>query len=111
MIFKSTDVTHIRFGDGDIIHQPYLDDDNNPILCLHHTKYGKKPGSRIVEFPEDVDLDKPDVIMSFKSIRDIDRFISYLKQLRKGAVEEQKHDNSTDESSGSRRLSQQSLED
>ena len=90
MIFKKEGVTHIRFGDGDIIHQPYLDDDNNPILCLHHTKYGKKPGRRIVELPEDVDLDKPDVVLSFKSIRDIDRFISYLKQLRKGAVEEQK---------------------
>lgn len=91
MINKSEKVTHIRLGDGDIVEQGYADEDNNPMLFLYQTAHPQKPGKRIVEPPEDVDMDEPDVVISFKSIRDIDRFITYLKEVRKFAVEEQKN--------------------
>ena len=98
MIFKTV---HVRFGDGDVMEQCRLDENGNPLLFLCHTKYPKKPGKRLTEFPPDVDIDDPDVVLSFKSIKDLDRFISYLRELRKAAVEEQKNDNSTNEGSGS----------
>jgi hypothetical protein len=97
MLFKTT---YIRFGDGDIPHQCVVDADGKPVVFMYHTNYPQKPGKRVSEFPPDVDVDDPDVVLSFKTIRDLDRFIGYLKQLRKAAVEEQKNDSSTDESSG-----------
>lgn len=94
-----SNTTYVIFGDGDVVQQGGLSVEGHPVILIKHSYHTNEPGP-LKKLPEDFDFDRPDVLLGFKDIPALDRFIDYLKQLKKYA-EEQKNDNSTDESSGS----------
>lgn len=85
----------IKLGEGDVIQHAGLDAANHPILLMKHSPIKKSPGDE-VDLPGDF-FERPDVVIAFKDIPAIDRFIEYLKGLKKRAmnahvVEEKKNE-------------------
>lgn len=90
--------TVLEFGDGDIIQHGGIDEETGkPIVLMKYTDKPLKPGARVEDLPEGF-FERPDIVLSFKDIQALDRFIDYLKGLKKYVKDhsnkpEENHDN------------------
>lgn len=84
-----SNTTYVIFGDGDVVQQGGLNKEGRPVVLIKHSYHISKPGP-LEKLPEDFDFDRPDVILGFKDIPALDRFIDFLKQLKLHAEEQKK---------------------
>lgn len=87
-MIKQMQTTCITIGDGTTFRQMGLNTEGEGIIRMYDNKQYSKPGTVYNHFPEGINPDFPDVVMLFRTTKDIDLHIKLLKDLKKAMKEE-----------------------
>ena len=80
----------VSFGDGTTFVRCGLNDRSEGLVSIYNTNEYGEPSMDLVETPEDVNLECPDVAMLFRTPKDIELHIETLQQLKELMESEQK---------------------
>lgn len=87
-MIKQMKTTCITVGDGTTSTQTGINAEGEGIMRMYDNPEYVKPGTLMDHFPEGINPDFPDVVMLFRTTKDIDLHIKLLKDLKKAMKEE-----------------------